>query len=74
MNRTGCLLAALLLSFIMGVQDGYVALWKSGETEPLEVFPYQVSSLPPADQARLRKGIVIDSAEDLIGLIEDYLS
>ncbi len=74
MNRTGCLLAALLLSFIMGVQDGYVALWKSGETEPLKVFPYQVSSLPPADQARLRKGIVIDSAEDLIGLIEDYLS
>lgn len=74
MNRTGCLLAALLLSFIMGVQDGYVALWKSGETEPLKVFPYQVSSLPPADQAQLRKGIVIDSAEDLIGLIEDYLS
>lgn len=74
MKRSGSLLAALLLSFIMSVSDGYIALWKSGEPEPLKIFPYQVSSLPPADQARLREGIVIDSTDDLIGLIEDYLS
>ena len=74
MRRIGCMIAALLLSFIMGVHDGYIALWKTGEKTPLKVFPYQVSSLPPADQERLHSGIAIDSAEDLLHLIEDYLS
>lgn len=74
MKKTSCLLAAVLLSFLMGVQDGYITLWKTGDDDPLKVFPYQAASLPPEDQAHLREGIVIESGDDLIRLIEDYLS
>ncbi len=74
MKKHGFLLAAALLSFLMGVQDGYITLWKEGEAEPLKVFPYQITSLPPQDQARLQEGIEIGSTDALIRLIEDYFS
>lgn len=74
MKKLSCLTAALLLSFLMGIQDGYIALWKTGEDAPLKVFPYQASSLPPADQQRLKEGIVIESGDELNRLIEDYFS
>ncbi len=65
---------ALAFSFLLGIRDGYVALWKTGLREPVRVFPYQVSSLPEVDQRRLEKGIIIASEEELIRLIEDYFS
>ena len=68
------LLPVLLLSFILGVHDGHIALWRSGCSEPVEVFPLRAAMLPRSDQERLKKGIAIDSAEDLAELMEDYLS
>ncbi len=74
MRKERFLAYLVMLSLLLGIRDGYIALWKTGEKEPVQVFPYQVSSLPPADQERLREGIVIESKEELISLIEDYFS
>lgn len=65
---------ALVFAFLLGAKDGFVALWKDSQPEPVKVFPYQVSSLPREDQLRLEKGIPIESKEKLLALLEDYLS
>ena len=65
---------ALVLGFILGIRDGYVALWKDGSRDPVEVFPYQASFLPPSDQRALENGIHLDSTDELNRLLEDYLS
>jgi hypothetical protein len=64
----------LFFAFLLGSHEGFVALWVTPGSEPVRVFPYAVSSLPPADQQRLLKGISIESEADLIALLEDYLS
>ena len=66
--------ALLLLSMILGSFKGYVALFEAGETEPKQIFPYKVESLPPADQQELEKGIPVRDMERLQQLMEDYLS
>ena len=65
---------ALLLYVVLGSWKGYVALFDKGEDEPRQIFPYPVSSLPPADQAALEEGIVVRNDRDLQQLLEDYLS
>ena len=65
---------SLLFGFLLGVQNGYVALWKDGTAEPIRVFPYSAENLPPADRQALEQGIHLDSRTELIQLIEDYLS
>ena len=64
----------LIFGFLLGISDGYVALWKDGTEKPLEVFPYQARFLPVADQQALEKGIHLDSVDELNRLLEDYLS
>ena len=64
----------MVFGFLLGVQNGFVALWEDGKAEPIRVFPYQVSNLPPKDQQRLEAGIHLDNKLQLIRLIEDYLS
>ena len=64
----------MIFGFLMGVQNGLVALWKDGNPEPIRVFPYQVSNLPLKDQQALEDGIHLKNKLELIKLIEDYLS
>ena len=64
----------LVVGFLLGVQNGLVALWEDGKPEPIRVFPYQVSNLPLHDQQKLEAGIHLDNKLQLIKLIEDYLS
>ena len=64
----------LIFGFLLGISDGYVALWKTGNPNPVEIFPYQAKFLPVADQQALEKGIFIDSTDELNRLLEDYLS
>ena len=64
----------LIFGFLLGVQNGYVALWKDGNPEPLRVFPYLAENLPEADRLALEQGIHLDNRLQLIELIEDYLS
>ena len=64
----------LILLFILGCRDGYLALWKQGQPDPVRIFPYSITSLPDADQKAVKKGIPLESREDLLRLLEDYLS
>ena len=64
----------LIFGFLLGVQNGYVALWEDGKAGPIRVFPYAASNLPLKDQQRLEAGIHLDNKLQLIKLIEDYLS
>ncbi len=74
MKKNAFLQVVLLLSFLLGIKDGYIALWKEGTSEPLHVFPYQAEMLPKADHDALKNGIKIDKKSDLYQLLEDYLS
>ena len=64
----------IIFGFLLGVQNGYVALWEDGKAEPIRVFPYPASNLPQKDQQALEAGIHLDNKLQLIKLIEDYLS
>ena len=64
----------LLLSILLGTYQGRIALWETDRTAPVKVFPYETKSLPLSDQALLEKGIPIASREQLVYLLEDYLS
>ena len=64
----------ILLFFLLGIKDGYIALWKDNSVTPLEVFPYKAALLPKEDQQKLEQGICIRSQEELMQLLEDYLS
>ena len=66
-----CLL--LIFSLFLGNYYGRIALL-DGTGQPQTVFPQAASSLPPADQAALDRGIPIYSREQLLQLTEDYLS
>ena len=72
--KTRNLAVLLALTFLLGVHDGYIALWRSGEPEPAEVFPYRVEYLPEADRKMLEEGIKITSMKQLNQFMEDYLS
>ena len=72
--KKNLLLLSLLLSFLLGCHNGYVALWTDGSANPNQVFPYPVISLPPEDQKALENGIHIESTRQLAQLLEDYLS
>lgn len=65
---------SLIFLFILGCRDGFIALWKDSDPEPVRVFPYSVAALPEADQKALERGISIEDEEDLKRLLEDYLS
>ena len=67
-------LIAFALIYLLGIKDGHIALWKDGNPEPVEIFPFRADMLPTADQELLRRGIQIDSSADLAELLQDYLS
>ena len=72
--RKSCLISLLALYVILGSWKGYVAIFEKGNTEPRQIFPTQIVSLPPADQAALEEGILVRNQRDLNQLLEDYLS
>lgn len=74
MIKTNIVLPLILLSFLLGIHDGHIALWKDEDPKPLRVFPYLAEMLPPQDRKALEKGIVLEDESDLIHLLEDYLS
>ncbi len=73
MRRNPMVYLALIFGFLVGIQDGYIALWTDGCQKP-QVFPYRAEMLPRADQQRLKEGIRIEDGSELAQLLEDYLS
>lgn len=65
---------ALCFSFLLGIRDGRVALWKDDDPEPVIVSPYPVSMLPKKARDALADGIRVESEEELRALIDRYLS
>ncbi len=66
--------AVLALYVILGTWKGYVALFDPGASEPRQIFPTSIESLPEADQQALNEGIPVRNQRDLDQLLEDYLS
>lgn len=74
MKSFSMLSTALALVLILGSWKGYVALFDKGKSEPRQIFPTTVDSLPPTDQQYLLEGILVRNDRDLQQLLEDYLS
>ena len=66
--------SAVLFGFLLGVHEGRIALWKDEGRDPVKIFPYHARMLPAADRRALEEGIRFESAEDLVRLLDDYLS
>lgn len=67
---------SLVLSagLVLGSYRGFVALFEDDKTEPRQIYPYRIESLPEKDQAALEEGIPVRSEKALEHLLEDYLS
>ena len=74
MLKRKCFLSILLLAFLLGSHNGYLALWTEDTIDPDRIYPYRISTLPPEDQQALRKGIPVENILELTQLLEDYLS
>lgn len=66
--------ALLLLTCLLGLQDGYLALFRGENTTAYHVFPYRAELYPKIDRQALENGIPFSSQEELSQLLEDYLS
>lgn len=60
--------------YIIGEQNGKLALFLDGNAEPLEVYDTYVSDLPEADRSYIKKGIRVTSVTDLAAYLEDLTS
>lgn len=74
MKYKNLLSSLLLLTFLLGVHNGRIALWKEPDPEPVKVFPYPVSALPDDVRQALENGIRIETQEDLDQLLENFCS
>ena len=68
------LCSMLLRSFLLGVHDGRLAMWKDDDPTPCKVFPCPVLVLPKAVQQQLRAGVRLETMEDVNRLLENFLS
>ena len=60
--------------YTIGVWEGQLAVFQSGEPEPDSVYDVFVATLPAEEQTRLEQGIPVYSEEQLTSLLEDYTS
>ena len=64
---------ALMATFLLGIHDGKIALWKGNDPEPVKVFDYSVSQLPEEARKKLEAGVPINSIRELRELARQYL-
>ena len=64
---------ALLATFLLGIHEGKIALWKGNDPEPIKVFDYAASNLPEEAQKQLQAGVPIKSIKELRELAKQYL-
>lgn len=60
--------------YILKENSGKLSVYKRGEQEPIETFNVYINTLPLYDQQELQKGIHVKNYEELLTLIEDYIS
>ena len=71
-RRAQCL--ALILTAILGLQEGNPALWQAGTNEPFQVFPYRSDTLPPEVRQALENGIPFSDTDAAREAAEDFCS
>lgn len=57
--------------FLLCEQDGKIALFKEGESEPVVVYSTPISQINPADALLLRDGIRLRGMNEVCRLLED---
>ncbi len=67
-------LPAPLEGYYLREYDGRLAVFQSGNEEPLHVFNVSIATMSEYDQTELREGIFAESLNDLRSLVEDYTS
>lgn len=61
-------------AYTLGVWEGMLAVFEGDAAFPMKLYEVAVASLPADEQARLREGISVNSADELQRLLEDYTS
>lgn len=64
----------LVFGFILGISRGYVAVWQDEDPQPLYFTDTPASSLLPADEALLRRGLRFSDQKALTAALEDFCS
>ena len=64
----------VLAGYLLGFRGGRLTLWREGEAHPEQVYDIREDSLPPADRIALRRGIRVETREELWKILENYLS
>ncbi len=59
-------------AFVLGAEDGKLALFKTGEAAPVARYDVYVSLLPETDAEALRSGIPVSTREELNRYLEDF--
>ena len=62
----------LSFGFLLGLRGERVALWREGESHPEQIYDIRADTLPPADCLQLRRGIRLESREDVWAVLENY--
>ena len=68
------LYCSLILAFLLGTHNGYVALWEDDRSAVVHVFPFRSEDLPMRKQLQLEQGIPIEEKYQLVKILRDYLS
>ena len=63
----------LMAGFLLGIRGTRLALWQDDDPHPVQIYDIRADSLPPADQLMLRRGIRVESRQELWLLLENYL-
>lgn len=63
----------MLLALLLGIRDGYLALWREEDPQPIVIFQIRADTLPPADQILLKRGLRLEDKEALLAALEDFL-
>ena len=64
----------LMAGFLLGFHEGRLTLWREGTSHPEQIYDIREDSLPPADRLALRRGIRVETREELWMILENYLS
>ena len=57
--------------YLVGIEDGYVTVFKNGSGTPERVTGIEAGLLRRADEAMLRKGIPAEDMSEVLTLLED---
>ncbi|MEG1993544.1 MAG: hypothetical protein RR048_01405 [Oscillospiraceae bacterium] len=60
--------------YILKENSGKLSVYKKNQAEPIETFNVYINTLPVYDQKELSDGIYIKNYEELLTLVEDYIS